>query len=451
MAKRSLTVGLAATTFLASISGYLIADIYDYVPGVFTTKPPIYAQQPAEISSPQFDTILPTETLNDLTPIKNSDLQPIWNELQASTGGKWGAGAYVIDAITGNIVFATNESKPMVPASTTKIFTAYLALTQLNPQTTLKTRLYQEGSTLHLVSEGDLLLGPDEGNPQQTIGRAGLKDLARTALGKSSQAPTDLVIHQKLHDGPALDPQIEQDLRIWISPQTAVAINAGNQGGTYTPEPATAVGNTLAQHFANLGTPVNVTYTDEPYTGETPAAEIESAPISEITRLMLERSDNTLAEHLCRLAAEATSGESTPTAATENLVTTIKKLPIPTDGFNVNACSGLSETNRIAPQTTAEFYYYLWKQGTPPQRQILRMNPISGYSGTLANRLYDDGVAGRIQAKSGLLDTAAALAGIAVTKSGRPLIFHVQTAEVPEGAALTRPDIDKFMEALVNR
>ncbi|EEH64608.1 D-Ala-D-Ala carboxypeptidase 3 (S13) family protein [Gleimia coleocanis DSM 15436] len=451
MAKRSLFSVLAVTTLLAGVSGYVVADIKDVAPGYFTEKAPVVGESAPEIPQGQFDTILPREIRQDLQPLKKSDLQPVWDELNNSTQGKWGAGAYVIDAVTGNVVFAQNEMKPVVPASTTKVFAAFVALDALDPQDTLETRIYLEGNTLHLVGEGDLLLGADEGDPQKVSGRAGLGDLARQAVAKVGTGPQRLVIHQKLHDGPLVDPRIEKDLLNWISPQGSVAINAGYGQGGNNQAPIQLVGDTLAEHFASLGAPVEVSYSDDPYQGDKPVAQVSSASILEITRLMLERSDNTLAEHLCRLAAQKQTGNSSPESASANLMRRISELPIPTEGFSVTACSGLTEANRISPQTTAEFFYYLWRLGTPQQKQILRMNPVSAYSGTLANRMTDSVAAGRVQAKSGLLDSAAALAGVAVTKSGRPLIFHVQTTEVPEGAAATRLDLDKFMEALVNR
>lgn len=454
MTRKGLVAALTASALLASISGYFVADVYDYAPGYLTAQAPEYGQPIPEREKVQSDTILPAQMRTDLPPLKNSDLLPLWKELEEATGGQWNAGAYVIDATTGNVVFARNETTPVVPASTTKVYTAFAALTHLNPLDTLKTRLFLTENTIHLVSEGDLLLNPGKGNPQATIGHAGLADLVEAAKIKLTEAkttPTQLVIHQKLHNGPALDPQISSDYLNWISPQTAVAINAGDLGGAYDPQPAQRVGNTLAELFHANGINLTVTYSDENYENQQPPlAEVASAPLAEITRLMLERSDNTLAEHLCRLSAQQVTGESTPEAAYQFLQSEITKLDIPHAGFTIRACSGLTEENRIAPQTTAEFLYHLYTQGTPAQKQLLRMNPVSAYSGTLTNRLGDT-AAGRVQAKTGLMDSAAALSGIAVTKSGRPLIFHVQSSGVKDAAYATRLHLDDFVDQLVNR
>ncbi|MCS4484675.1 D-alanyl-D-alanine carboxypeptidase [Gleimia sp. 6138-11-ORH1] len=456
MVKKTVVSFLTAVALIGGISGYLVADTYDLVPGFLTFKEPEFGKPLPEREKVQAETILPAQMRTELPSLKNSDLLPIWKELEASTGGKWNAGAYVIDATTGNIVFAANEKTPVVPASTTKLYTAYATLKSLDPQSRLATRLYQEGDTLHLIGEGDLLLSPGKGNSQEIDGYAGLEDLVTQASEKlktASVKPTKLVLHTQLHEGPALDPTIREEYRVWISPQTAFAFKAGATFNGYDQNPTNAVGNSLADLFAKYDLPLEVSYQEQAFVVQDQplVAEVHSATILQITRIMLERSDNTLAEHLCRLAAKAESGASTPQAAYTQLVETVKKLPIPHDGFEIKSCSGLTEENRIAPQTTAEFLYHLWAKGNSVEKQIFRMNPVSGFSGTLLSRLNTSVTAGRVQAKTGLMDSAAALSGVVVTRTGRPLIFHVQTAGVPEAAYATRVDLDAFIEALVNR
>lgn len=456
MGKKTVVSFLTAATLIAGVSSYLVADTYDLVPGYLTFKEPEFGDALPEREKVQLDTILPARMRTDLPPLKNSDLLPVWKELEASTGGKWNAGAYVIDGTTGNVVFAANEKTPVVPASTTKLYTAYITLESLDPQARLATRLYQNTDTLHLVGEGDLLLSPEAGDSQQIIGHAGLEDLvaqAATKLKTSEVKPTKLVLHTQLHQGPALDPAIKEEYRVWISPQSAFAFNAGSTPGGYDQDPTSAVGDKLVKLFAKHDLQLEVQYVAQPFDPQqqNPLAEVKSATIAQITRIMLERSDNTLAEHLCRLSAHAKTGSSTPQAAFNHLTQQVQKLPIPHDGFVIKSCSGLTEENRIAPQTTAEFLYYLWTSGNPATKQLFRMNPVSGYSGTLFHRLNTPVTAGRIQAKTGLMDSAAALSGVAITRTGRPLIFHVQTASVPEAAYTTRVDLDAFLEALVNR
>lgn len=458
MSKKAWLLILTAGTLIAGISGYIVADVYDYLPGVLTQKPPEVGKPIPERAKVQLETLMPAQMRTDLPPLKNTDLLPLWEKLEAATGGSWNAGAYVIDATTGNVVFARNELTPVVPASTTKVYTAYLALTHLNSLETLKTRLYLEGDTLHLVGDGDLLLNPGKGEPKKIIGHAGIADLAQQAVTNlketkhtAVQTPTKLVVHQLIHEGPSLDPALNYEHLNWISPQTSVAFDAGNLGGTYDKAPAQKVGATLAEHFRNTGLHLNLTYEDTPYKPQTPPlAEVKSAPISQITRLMLERSDNTLAEHLCRLSAQAATGHSTPQASYDFLTQEIKKLPIPHEGFTIRACSGLTEENQIAPQTTAEFLYLVYQNGTPAQKQLLRMNPVSATTGTLTNRLGAE-AAGRVQAKTGLIDSASALSGILVTQSGRPLIFHVQSSGAAGAAYATRPHLDNFVTELVKR
>jgi D-alanyl-D-alanine carboxypeptidase/D-alanyl-D-alanine-endopeptidase (penicillin-binding protein 4) len=76
-------------------------------------------------------------------------------------------GALVVDAKTGDAVYARNPDAMLAPASVTKLFTCAAALVALGPDSTQVTRVHQRGLALKgtlrgdliLVASGDLMLG----------------------------------------------------------------------------------------------------------------------------------------------------------------------------------------------------------------------------------------------------------------------------------------------------
>jgi D-alanyl-D-alanine carboxypeptidase (penicillin-binding protein 5/6) len=67
--------------------------------------------------------------------------------------------ALLMDADTGEIIYAKNEQTPLAPASTTKIMTAILALENLNLDATVTIRptaVGKEGSSMHLAPKEKL-------------------------------------------------------------------------------------------------------------------------------------------------------------------------------------------------------------------------------------------------------------------------------------------------------
>jgi D-alanyl-D-alanine carboxypeptidase/D-alanyl-D-alanine-endopeptidase (penicillin-binding protein 4) len=67
-------------------------------------------------------------------------------------------GALVVDAKTGETVFARNPEALLVPASVTKLFSCAAALVALGPDSTVETAVYQRGPVADGTLRGDLIL-----------------------------------------------------------------------------------------------------------------------------------------------------------------------------------------------------------------------------------------------------------------------------------------------------
>lgn len=93
-------------------------------------------------------------------------------------------GILVVDAKTGEPVFARNPDAMLAPASVTKLFTCAAALITVGPDTTFETAVYQRGLRLNGTVRGDLVLvasgDPTLGGRTDKSGRTVFRDKDHT-------------------------------------------------------------------------------------------------------------------------------------------------------------------------------------------------------------------------------------------------------------------------------
>ena len=457
MLKRTVTVILSVFIAIACIAGYVYADLNDVVPGFLTKTKPIIGKEPPLGESVQLGDAISAQMAADAPPVDPRELAPAWEALErAGKEQKFTPGVYVADLLTGEVLLDENGQTPMPPASTIKILTAINAAQSLDPAATLATRVFiDKAGALHLVGEGDLLLVAGVGGPKAN-GRAGVADLATAtakALEGNERFSGKLVFHEHIFEGPTREQALTDGLEDWVGHVAPFAIDRGQMpGGEYQPyydDPATQVAQTLQEALDSAGVQVELEASSEPYDGQGELlAQVHSVPISQMTRMMLMDSDNTLAEQLCRLSSVAQGAGSTLEDAARNLVEQVKNTGVYSDGLSAVDCSGLNVANKVSPRTLVESLLYLQDAGVPAAFNIVRDLPVGHFSGTL-NKHFEGDLAGtRVYAKTGTLDEVSSLAGYVVTERGRVLAFHVQSSGMEEGAVFTRPAIDDFALAL---
>lgn len=91
--------------------------------------------------------------------------------------------------------------------------------------------------------------------------------------------------------------------------------------------------------------------------------------------------------------------------------------------------SGMSSYNRASPRGMARFLR--WTREQPWGAAWRATLPVGGVDGTLRRRFVGTALAGRLSAKSGTLNAAAALSGFMTTASGRTLVFSSYANDMP--------------------
>jgi serine-type D-Ala-D-Ala carboxypeptidase/endopeptidase (penicillin-binding protein 4) len=339
----------------------------------------------------------------------------------------------ITDAITGAQLWAQGADVPMQPASTNKMLTAAAALLALDRDARLTTRVMASGQPGVLVLKGG-------GDPTLSAAPAGqdtwykhaarISDLA-DQVRSSGIDVTTVQVDVSAYTGPTMAPGWDPaDIDGGdIAPMEAVMLDGGRTQpvsveSRRSTTPALDAGRALA--VALKVDPATVTVLPSGLRGGQEIASVQSPPLIERLRQMMNDSDNVVAESIGREVAAEQNRPQSFDGAVQAVLGRLDKAKIDTGNARLLDSSGLSVHDRLTAETLDGVVNAA--AGTDPKlRPLLDVLPIAGGSGTLSNRYLDtDGgraAAGYLRAKTGSLTGTNALAGIVTDASGRVLTF----------------------------
>jgi D-alanyl-D-alanine carboxypeptidase/D-alanyl-D-alanine-endopeptidase (penicillin-binding protein 4) len=173
----------------------------------------------------------------------------------------------------------------------------------------------------------------------------------------------------------------------------------------------------------------------------TPSAKtIYSQPVDSLYRVMMQESDNLIAEHLLMMCAAVLSDSLQPEIAIhwmeKNVLNSVPDKFVWVDG------SGLSRYNLITPRDIVSVWRMIYEQ--VPKDRLFKILATGGRPGTLKNWYKADQP--YVFGKTGTLSNNHALSGFLVTKSGKILIFCFMNANF----TASMNDIRKKMQDVLN-
>jgi len=175
---------------------------------------------------------------------------------------------------------------------------------------------------------------------------------------------------------------------------------------------------------------------------------VQSPPLMERLRQLMNESDNVMAESTAREVAAAQGKPQSFDGSVAAILGELNSAHIDTGGAHLVDCSGLSVEDRLTAETLGETVNAAAGDDQPKLRPLVDLLPIAGGSGTLSNRFLDDAgraSAGWLRAKTGSLTGTNSLVGIVTDSSGRVLTF----ALISNNAGPTgRTAIDAFAATL---
>lgn len=498
----------AVCAIVVALCGYAVADASDVVPGLITFQAPADAAKPYP-SVPGEATVERVVAESSVATAPLPDRQAVQRALETvatAVKGKGVVAARVLDALTGTELGAVQPNLSLIPASNMKLITAFAALTTLGPEKTFATRAVRDGASLYLVGGGDIALAPDRGTPTATVGRAGLGDLARAAAQKLTDVNSvQVFVDTSSYSGPAYEPSLPADSRIWVTPSSPVAMHLGKTSdsapdgvaSSYPADPAAEALTAFVQQLNAAGVKAVAAGHQKAPVSARPLAEVNSAPVRSLVDHMLLVSENSLAEALAHQVALAQGKPGSFVGGATAVVGVLEKAGVPLADSVIRDGSGLSTLNRISPAVFTRLLQNVWacaaraevsgSAGAPaqPRRQEATGEsahagapehagepkksggsvagaaqgcamaaigigvPIGGVDGSLHTRFVNNAGTGVVHAKTGTLDEASSLSGFVLTRNGRPLTFSiVVNSAAGVDAYAYRPAIDSAVTAL---
>ncbi len=361
-------------------------------------------------------------------------------------------GILVTDLTTGQLLYQHNADSGFTPASTTKLATAVAALDVLGPAATFRTTVVAGASpgSVVLVGGGDPTLAagkPPPTNYPQPATLLALAGAAARALRARGLHSVRLGYDTSLYTGPGLAPgwtpayvttgnvtvitPLEVDQGILTAsgaPEDADIANSLPRSADPALAAATAFAGFLRADGITIGgVPTQATAP----AGATTLASVSSPPLSEIVQQMLEESNNVIAENLARHVALVTGRPASFSGAAAAVEAVLRRLGV--TGVHLYDGSGLSVYDSITP--TALVRLIGLAASRAQLRYVLTSLPVANFSGTLTagGSVFGPGgpaSRGVVRAKTGNLDTVAALAGIAYARNGELLSFAVMADKI---------------------
>jgi serine-type D-Ala-D-Ala carboxypeptidase/endopeptidase (penicillin-binding protein 4) len=340
----------------------------------------------------------------------------------------------ITDAMTGAQLWAQGADLPMQPASTNKALTAAAALLTLDRDARLTTQVFSisKAGVVVLKGGGDPTLSavaPDKQTWYRDAAR--ISDLAEQVQRAGIDA-TAVQVDVSAYSGPTMAPGWDPaDIDGGdIAPMESVMLDGGRTqpvsvDSTRSKTPALDAGRALA--VALKVDPAKVTVVPGAARGGRVIASVQSPPLMDRLRDMMNASDNVMAESMGReIAAEIGRPQSFDGAA-QAVLSQLDAAEIDTTNARLFDSSGLSVDDRLTAETLDEVVNAAAGSDQPKMRPLVDLLPIAGGSGTLSNRYLDTdagrSAAGFLRAKTGSLTGTNSLAGFITDASGRVLTF----------------------------
>lgn len=364
--------------------------------------------------------------------------------------------AAVVDTASGAVLYESGQGEAMTPASTTKIATAAAVLAAVGPEHRIATTVVAGpgAGQIVLVGGGDPSLTARKKAPAGSGGSlvALAADTAQ-ALKAANTTTVTLAYDDTLYSGPVVHPIGADNGN--LAPVTSLTADEGRPDDSVSGPVARTQnpsGDTAAA-FAGLLRERGINVTGGPARGKAPAgaapmATTRSTPVGALVERMLTNSDNDIAEALARQTALASGQPASFEGAEKAIANKLAGLGLDLTGSRFADGSGLNRADKLSAAQLARLLAKAADPAHPELRPVLSGLPVAGFSGTLrARNAGDSPAAGLVRAKTGTLTRVNALAGTAVSPSGRLLSFAFLASDTGNAQAAEKA-LDKLAAAV---
>lgn len=167
-----------------------------------------------------------------------------------------------------------------------------------------------------------------------------------------------------------------------------------------------------------------------------------SIHLDSLYRVMMQESDNFIAEQLLLICANVLSDTLKPEIAIEFMKKTYL-LDLPDEPVWVDG-SGLSRYNLFTPRSVVRLWQKIWED--VPRDRLFPLLATGGVSGTI--RKWYHGEVPYIYGKTGTLSNNHSLSGFLVTKKGKVLIFSFMNSNYIESTNAIRRNMQGILRSI---
>lgn len=335
-----------------------------------------------------------------------------------------GTGVAVADVASGEIIYRRNGWRPLVPASTEKLFTTVGALRALRPGFRFATTVVGVGKRAGKTWKGDLYL---VGSGDPTFSSYDIEVLAAQVKARGIRRISGRIRgDETVFDSARWGPWPARYIGVESPPLSGLALDRDvTESGQAVGSPPRSAARALRKALTAAGVKIGVRFVagGRAPEGALVLARVQSAPLWRIVRFMDRHSDNFTAEMVAK-AIGAYAGGSGTTARGMHVTGEVTAPMLGEDAPLVHLAdgSGLSHANRTTASALARL---LAAAAADPAiaKPLAGALSVAGANGTLAHRL--PALRGRVLGKSGTLDGVSALAGYVTGASGRRFAFAV--------------------------
>lgn len=353
----------------------------------------------------------------------------------------------VVNAATGQTLFARNETAAERSASVMKVLTAAVALDVLGPNHQITTSVFSDPSNpgrIYLVGAGDVTLSRMPGNITSFYAKAPKLDTLTRQISdwslRTGNVVTEVFVDSSLFGSndewhPTWSKRGLSDG--YMAPVSALQIDAARLTSSRnnlvwlakrTDKPVTQAGQLFIESLNKRGIAVGLTASEAKLpSGALAIASVQSRPMSEWVVNMLRVSDNSLAEALARLSALKLGLDGSMESVNPLFKRVLGARGLDVSRLRIVDASGLSRDNAV-PVALVNDLLALVNQGVGDYEILEAGMPVSGERGSLRSRFATGNLAaarGLVAAKTGYISTGYSLAGFLTARDGTELIFTV--------------------------
>ncbi len=285
-------------------------------------------------------------------------------------------GAVAIDLRTGRQVFALNEQRGFLPASTEKLALAFAALHDLGSDFKIETDVLGDGALEGTTWRGHLVL---KGFGDPTLSRADLRTLALGVRAFGIRRVTGGVVGDESYfDSRRVVSGWKPSYLVEESPPlSALIVDRGRYARGIAVNPALVAAQLFRTELRAAGVAVGA----GARVGTTPAADfplafVHSATLAEIVRYMGVESDNFTAEMLLKQLGAQEGGPGTSARGAAAATAVLRVLGVPLGGVRLVDGSGLSLLNRLTATSLVSLLKIAWTD--PAVRADVRSRASGG-------------------------------------------------------------------------